>query len=66
MFRRASPDLYRATRFALYAERMMPVLDQMLAIQNGPMDPANAMAKIHAAAAINAIRPVLFPVDDDG
>lgn len=66
MFRRASPELYRATRFALYAERMSPILAEMTAIQNGPIDPAHAMAKIHAGQVIAVIRTRLFPEDDDG
>lgn len=66
MFSHASPALYDATRFALYSERMMPILQRMTDIQNGPADPMNAMAKIHAGAAIEAIRPLLFPDDDDG
>lgn len=66
MFTHAAPEFHAAARFALYAERMMLVLEQMVAIQNGPRDPVNAMAKVHAIAAIEAIRPLLFPVDADG
>ncbi len=64
MFRHASPGLYRASRFALYAERMMPMLDQMIQIQNGPIDPKNGMAKVKAGDAIKLLRPILVPEDD--
>jgi hypothetical protein len=73
MFRAARPDLLSGARFALYAERLMPLYERMQEIQNQPLpkgDPSAyveaARAKMAAGEAIPLFRSVLFPEDDDG
>lgn len=71
MFRAARPDFLAAARFALYVERLMPLFDDMKRVQatplpKGPGYGEAAMGKIAAGKAIELMRPVLFPEDDDG
>lgn len=60
------PDLHAAARFALYAERLMPMLRDQQQIQAMKPAPELAMAKIAAMELIPAYRSLLFPEDDDG
>lgn len=60
-----------AARFALYAERMMPMLAEMERIQAtdvGGLSPEArgqiGMAKLAAGQAIPLVRSLLFPEDD--
>lgn len=71
MFRVATPQFTAGARFALYAERLMPVLEEMKGIQNTPMPKGAgfadaARARLAVQKAIPEIRAVLFPGDDDG
>ena len=73
MFRAARPALLSGARFALYAERLMPLYEHMQEVQNQPFpqkDPAGyaatAQAKLAAGEAIPLLKSVLFPEDDDG
>ena len=73
MFRAASPELLSGARFALYAERLMPLYDQMQEIQNttppkgDPAAWADVMrAKVAAGQAIPLLKTALFLEDDDG
>lgn len=70
MFRSVGPALYSAARFALFAERVVPLYDEMIQIQNRPFPKGDARAyadlgraKLAARDAIEAIKPLLFPTD---
>lgn len=67
---RARPDLLNAARFALYAERMMVLLEQAEEVQNTDLSNMDtktkariAPGKMQARTLIPAIRAVLFPED---
>lgn len=73
MFRAAGPQLTAGARFALYAERLVPLYAQMQEIQDSPMPKgdlagyaAAAGSKLAAGTAIPLLKSVLFPEDDDG
>jgi hypothetical protein len=71
MFQRARPELMQAARWALYAERAVPVLVPMLKeferVQASPLpkdahEKAKAMpVRLAARDGIDLIRSVLFP-----
>lgn len=44
----------------------MPLLQQAERVRAGPLDPANAMAKVAAGQLIPLYRSLLYPEDDDG
>lgn len=67
---RARPELLNAARFALYAERMMPQLEQAQEVQNANMAGLDAKTKgsvaagkLRAGEVIPLYRAVLFPED---
>lgn len=70
MFRSVGPELYAAARFALYAERLVPLYDEMVQIQHRSLPKGDAAAyaalvkaKLAARDAITAMKPLLFPTD---
>lgn len=70
-FRHASLEMVEAARFALYAERLVPVLagaEQVLATEftqhMSPQDMSRlGRAKLVARQSVPAIRALLFPAD---
>jgi hypothetical protein len=65
--RHARPELFDAARWALYAERLVPIYREYLAVQGTPL-PKDAQAKaaatpvrLQANRQIELIREVLFP-----
>lgn len=73
-FRHAEPDLLEAARFALYAERLTPVLADMERVRAQPfysdMSPeakgSLGMAKLSAGKAIVLFRELLHLEPEDG
>ena len=73
-FATVTADFLSAVRFALFAERLAPILDKAEQAQNmevphhaPPSTVRDVMkAKVAAADAVGPIREVLYPEDDDG
>lgn len=73
-FRRARPDFLRGARWALFAERVMPMLEEERKIQGidlptgaDPQVRGNVgRAKMEAAKNIESMTAVLFPADGNG
>ena len=70
----AAPELLAAARFAMFAERLTPMLRDMEEIQAMPIEKGASPdtlrrlipAKQSATETIPLIRSLLFPEDDDG
>jgi hypothetical protein len=73
-FREATPDFAAAARFAVFAERAIPFLQDQQQIQNTPFEDGMSpdargdltMGKLNAAKNIASFRAWLYPEDDDG
>jgi hypothetical protein len=73
-FATATGDFMAAVRFALFAERVGPILNSAEEIRDQPVDlrndPASTRtlmkAKHQAEAAVDSLRDALYPEDDDG
>lgn len=71
-FRTVAPDFAAATRFALFAERLAPLLSEAQVIMAEPL-PSDPVGKLEAAKRkmtveqeIPRLRAALYPEDDDG
>lgn len=66
-FATASPDFIAAARFAVFAERVAPILaaaQELAAMPASGMTPAQIKAKVAASAAIPNLHSALFPEDE--
>lgn len=72
-FREFSPDLQAAARWALFAERVAPMLSEHRAAQDanlGGLPPERKLAvgavKIEAGRSVPVLAAILYPEDTDG
>lgn len=66
-FRNATPEFLHAARFALFAERVAPLLaqaEEVAALPRKDLSPAQIRAKVEASAALPVFRNVLYPEDE--
>lgn len=71
-FTAAAPEFLAGARYALFVEKLAPVLSEAEAVLTAPLPPtgpeklAAASRKLTVEKLIPALRTVLFPEDDDG
>ena len=66
-FRNATPDFLAAARFALFAERVAPLLaqaEEVAALPRKGLTPDQIRAKVAGAEALPVFRAVLYPEDE--